>query len=51
MDIPGVAERQLELPLKGECAVPLLSLHSDRMEFGECSLRFPYKQVRRGPLS
>lgn len=45
MDIPGVAERQLVLPLLGECAVPKLSLYSRTMEFGECSLRFPYKQV------
>ncbi|PNH08880.1 Hydrocephalus-inducing protein [Tetrabaena socialis] len=45
MDIPGVAERQLALPLVGECAVPKLSLFSRNMEFGECSLRFPYKQL------
>ncbi|KXZ49496.1 hypothetical protein GPECTOR_21g722 [Gonium pectorale] len=47
MDIPGVAERQLVLPLIGECAVPKLSLYSRTMEFGECSLRHPYKKEMR----
>jgi hypothetical protein len=45
MDIPGVAEKQLALPLVGESAVPMLSLYSRSLEFGECSLRFPYQQV------
>ncbi|GIL73964.1 hypothetical protein Vretifemale_3957, partial [Volvox reticuliferus] len=47
MDIPGVAERQLVLPLTAECAVPKLSLYSRTLEFGECSLRYPYKQEMR----
>ncbi|KAG2489301.1 hypothetical protein HYH03_012133 [Edaphochlamys debaryana] len=47
MDITGVAEKQLCLPLIGEGAVPKLSLFSKTMDFGECSLRFPYKQEMR----
>ena len=32
------------MPIKGECAVPKLSLESAVLPFGDCFIRYPYKR-------
>lgn len=38
-----VADNQLQLPIRGECAVPRISLSTPVLEFGDCFVRYPYK--------
>ena len=33
------------LPIRAECAVPKLMLQSPILSFGECFMRYPYKQL------
>lgn len=47
MDIPLVGEGEVNIPIRAECAVPLLTLSSPVVEFGDCFLRYPYKRVLR----
>ena len=42
MDMPGISDSAALLPLKAECAVPLVTLDKEVLEFGECFLGYPY---------
>ncbi|GFH15842.1 rhodanese domain-containing protein, partial [Haematococcus lacustris] len=44
LDIPGVAKEQLAIALRGECAVPRITLDCNPLEFGSCFVRHPYKR-------
>jgi hypothetical protein len=43
MDMPGVGERVLALPVTGECAVPLLRVKEEQVDLGQCFLNYPYQ--------
>ncbi|KAF5830389.1 hypothetical protein DUNSADRAFT_14652 [Dunaliella salina] len=47
LDIPKVADNQLSVAIRGECAVPRITLNNPVLEFGECYVRYPYKQSMR----
>jgi hydrocephalus-inducing protein len=47
LDLPNVADRQAVLPLGAECAVPMLQLFSNTLDFGEVFLRQAYKAEMR----
>ena len=47
MDIPGVQERALVLPVVAECVVPRLSIPHETLDFGDCFLEFPAVQTLR----
>lgn len=38
-----VANDQLAVQIRGECAVPRITLSTPVLEFGECFVRYPYK--------
>lgn len=40
-----VADSQLAIAIRGECAVPRIMLSKPVLEFGECYVRHPYKWV------
>jgi hydrocephalus-inducing protein len=40
MDIPGVGEGLLTLPIKAECVVPIIALEPSTLDFGQCFLRY-----------
>jgi hydrocephalus-inducing protein len=42
MDVPNVQERLVVVPIDAECAVPLLQLQSNVLDFGDCFLNYPY---------
>jgi hydrocephalus-inducing protein len=42
MDMPGISDSAMLLPVKAECAVPLVVLDKGVLEFGECFLGYPY---------
>jgi len=41
--LPQVADNQLAVQIRGECAVPRIALNVPVLEFGECFVRYPYK--------
>ena len=43
IDIPGVGDGVLEVPVNAECMVPRVTVTADVLDFGECFLRHPYK--------
>lgn len=45
LDIPRVAQSQLVLPIRAECAVPKISMESATLDCGDCFVRYPYKQT------
>lgn len=45
LDIPGVGEGLLKVPITAECAVPRISLESDVLDFEECPIRYPCTRV------
>lgn len=44
LDVPKVREAQLTVPIRAECAVPKIGMASSTLVFGECYVRYPYKQ-------
>lgn len=40
-----MAENQHTIPIKAECAVPMITLESSVVDFGECFVRYPYKKT------
>jgi hypothetical protein len=42
MDVPNVQERLAVVPILAECAVPVLQLQSNVLDFGDCFLNYPY---------
>lgn len=47
MDMPGVQERALVLPIGAECVVPRLSIPAETLDFGDCFLEFPASRTLR----
>lgn len=45
LDIPGVGEGLLKVPITAECAVPKIGLQSDVLDFEECPIRYPCTRV------
>lgn len=45
IDIEDVGEAIDRVPIMGECCVPKLSVQESIIPFGECYLRYPYRQV------
>ncbi|XP_010082970.1 PREDICTED: hydrocephalus-inducing protein homolog [Pterocles gutturalis] len=45
VDVDGVGEEQLVLPLTARCVVPPLRVLNPVVTFGRCFLKFPYQQL------
>ena len=45
MDVKDVGDAIASVPIIAECCVPKLSVWSPVIDFGECYLRYPYRQV------
>ncbi|NXT17693.1 HYDIN protein, partial [Syrrhaptes paradoxus] len=45
VDVDGVGEEQLALPLTARCVVPPLQVLNPVVTFGRCFLKFPYQQL------
>ena len=45
VDVEGVGEGLLSLPISAECQVPDVIVEKDNIEFGECFMRYPYQQT------
>lgn len=44
LDVLGVGEGLLTVPIEAECAVPKIDIESDVLEFGECYIRYSCKK-------
>jgi hydrocephalus-inducing protein len=44
MDLPGIQTGAASLVVKGECAVPKISLLDQVLSFGDCFLDYPYEK-------
>ncbi len=47
LDMPTVMDNAHSIPIRAECVVPRLTLSTTVMSFGDCYLRYPYKQTLR----
>eukprot|EP00937_MAST-01D_sp_MAST-1D-sp2_P000047 g47.t1 len=45
VDVAGVGEGLLSVPIVAECQVPDVRVEKDDVEFGECFMRYPYQQT------
>lgn len=45
MDVKDVGDAIASVPINAECCVPKLGVLSHTIDFGECYLRYPYRQV------
>ena len=42
LDVPGVGEGLVRVPVDADCQVPRIAIHTEQLDYGTCFLRHPY---------